>query len=123
MIGLVVLTMPRLVLGLFNATPEMTEIGVRAYRIMSLTLFINGISIVLSQSFPPAKRSYLTMIYTIARQVGLLVPLCLLLPRLWGMTGVWIGYALTDYLAFCIVLVMDLIFRKKVLGAWKEEGK
>ena len=123
MIGLVVLTMPRLVLGLFNATPEMTEIGVRAYRIMSLTLFINGISIVLSQSFPPAKRSYLTMIYTIARQVGLLVPLCLLLPRLWGMTGVWIGYAMTDYLAFFIVLVMDLIFRKKVLGAWKEEGK
>ena len=101
----------------------MTEIGVRAYRIMSLTLFINGISIVLSQSFPPAKRSYLTMIYTIARQVGLLVPLCLLLPRLWGMTGVWIGYAMTDYLAFFIVLVMDLIFRKKVLGAWKEEGK
>ena len=121
--GVLFLLMPQLVLRLYNATPEMMEIGPAAYRIMGLSLFINGVSIVLSQSFPPAKRSYLTMIYTMTRQVGLLVPLCLLIPRIWGMTGVWIGYALTDYLAFFIVLVMDILFRKKVLGTWKEEEK
>ncbi len=58
------------------------------------------------------------MIYTISRQVGILIPLCLILSKEFGLTGVWVGYALTDYLAFLIVLIMSVIFRRRVLDKW-----
>jgi len=99
--------------------------GMTSFRIMSLSLFVSGVAIVLAQVFPPAKRSYFTMIYTILRQVALLVPLCLLFSKLWGSTGVWIGYVVTDYSAFLIVLGMNIWFNRKVLDKWettKEEA-
>lgn len=116
--GLFFVLLPSVALSLINADENMRTIGMSAYRYLGTTLFICGISIVLSQSFPPAKRSYLTMIYTISRQVGILIPLCLILSKEFGLTGVWVGYALTDYLAFLIVLIMSVIFRRRVLDKW-----
>ncbi|MBP5163365.1 MAG: MATE family efflux transporter [Spirochaetales bacterium] len=95
---------PNAVLQMIHATDEMRTFGVSAYRILGISLFINGLSICLSQCFPPAKRSYLTMIYSVLRQVGLLIPLTILFSKLWGRTGVWVGIVLTDYLAFFIVI-------------------
>ena len=116
--GLFFVLLPHVALNMISANEQMREIGMTAYRILGTPLFISGISIVFSQSFPPAKRSYLTMIYTISRQVGILIPLCLILSGKFGLTGVWAGYALTDYLAFLIVLVMSIIFRRRVLDKW-----
>ena len=109
---------PNAVLTLIHATDEMRSFGASSFRILSISLFINGLSICLSQCFPPAKRSYLTMIYSVLRQVGLLIPLSMLFTKLWGSTGVWIALTLTDYLAFFIVLGMSIWFRKTVLNKW-----
>ncbi len=109
---------PNAVLKMIHATDEMRAFGKSALRILCISLFINGVSISLSQCFPPAKRSYLTMIYSVLRQVALLIPLTLLFSKLWGRTGVWFGLVLTDYVAFFIVLGMSFWFRKKVLDKW-----
>ena len=114
--GLVFLLFPSLILNFISATPEMEQIGMTAYRILALPLFVNGASIVMSQVFPPAKKSYLTTIYTMLRQIAIMIPLCLLGGNLWGMNGVWIGYAMTDYMAFIVVIIMTIWFRKKVLN-------
>ena len=90
-----------------------------AYRILGVPMFISGVAIALAQVFPPAKRSYFTMIYTILRQVGFLVPLCLLFSGFWGMTGVWIGRAVTDYAGFLIVLGMNIWFDRNVMDKWE----
>jgi len=124
-VGLLFLLIPGTLLNLIKADESMREMGMTSFRIMSLSLFVSGVAIVLAQVFPPAKRSYFTMIYTILRQVALLVPLCLLFSKLWGSTGVWIGYVVTDYSAFLIVLGMNIWFNRKVLDKWettKEEA-
>ncbi|MCR4612037.1 MAG: MATE family efflux transporter, partial [Lachnospiraceae bacterium] len=115
-VGLVFLIFPTLILNFISATPQMKEIGISAYRILSLSLFINGVAIVMAQSFPPAKKSYLTTIYTILRQVAIMIPLCLIGGKIWGITGVWIGYAATDYIALIVVIIMTVWFRKNVVN-------
>lgn len=119
--GAVFLFAPDLILRLISATPEMMEVGRPAYRILALPLFVNGISIVMSQSFPPAKRSYLTMIYTILRQVGIMIPFCIIGGRKWGMTGIWIGYAATDFFAVMVVTGMTIWFYRNVINKLGEE--
>ena len=124
-VGLLFLLMPGTLLDMLKADETMRTIGTTAFRILSLSMFICGVSIVLAQVFPPAKRSYFTMIYTILRQVGLLVPLCLLFSKLRGTTGLWIGYVVTDYTACLIALGMNIWFNRKVLDKWettKEEA-
>ena len=119
--ALVFLLAPGLILRFISATPEMIEVGRPAYRILALPLFVTGVSIVMSQAFPPAKRSYLTMIYTMLRQVGIMIPLCLIGGRTWGMTGIWIGYAATDYIALLVVLGMTIWFYRNVISKLGEE--
>ena len=119
--ALVFLLAPGLILRFISATPEMIEVGRPAYRILALPLFVTGVSIVMSQAFPPAKRSYLTMIYTMLRQVGIMIPLCLIGGRTWGMTGIWIGYAATDYIALIVVLGMTIWFYRNVISKLGEE--
>lgn len=114
--GLVFLLAPGFILRLISATPEMIEVGRPAYRILALPLFVSGASIVMSQAFPPAKRSYLTMIYTMLRQVGIMIPLCLICGRKLGMKGIWIGCAATDYLALVVVIIMTIWFYRNVIN-------
>ena len=118
--GLFFVLMPQVVLNMINATDQMRELGMTAYRILGISLFISGVAIVFAQSFPPAKRSYLTLTYTIARQVGLLIPIISLFSKLFGVTGVWWSYVVTDYMAFGIVFVMSVWFKKKVLDTWPD---
>ncbi len=112
---------PGAVLSLLNATPEMEEVGMTAYRILGAPMVLYGVSIVSVQVFPPAKRSYISMTLTLMRQVGYMVPLCILFSRLWGMTGIWIGYAAADVINFFVVIAANVWLRKKVLDSWDKE--
>lgn len=75
----------------------------------------------MSQSFPPAKRSYLTMIYTMLRQVGIMIPFCLIGGRIGGIRGIWIGYASTDFVAVLVVLTMTIWFMKNVINKLEKD--
>lgn len=116
--GLVFLIAPGLILHFLSATPEMQEIGPTAYRILGAPLCLYGVSIVSTQIFPPAKMSYITMICTMLRQVGYMIPLCMLFSKIWGLTGVWAGYAAADVINFFVVIAVNIWFRKKILSKW-----
>ena len=121
--SLIFVLAPGLVLHLMSATPEMRELGMTAYRILGAPLALYGVSIVSTQIFPPAKKSTISLTVTLMRQVGYMVPLCLLFSKLWGITGVWIGYASADILNFFVVIIVNRWFKKKVLDSWDSEGK
>lgn len=111
---------PGIVLRLINASPDMIPIGMQAYRILGFPLALYGVSIVLSQEFPPAGKSYITMILTLARQVGYMVPLCMLFSKKWGLTGIWAGYAAADIINFFVVIIVSGLFRRKVIEKWQK---
>ena len=118
--GCVFVFAPGVILKLLNATPEMIDVGMTAYRILGAPLVLYGISIVSVQIFPPAKKSYITMILTLMRQVGYMVPLCMLFSKLWGLTGIWAGYAAADVINFFVVILVNRWFRMKVLDQWED---
>lgn len=109
---------PGLLLRLMNATPEMMEIGITSFRLLAMSQIIMGASIVMVQIFPPVKKSYISMASALFRQVILLVPLTLLLSRVLGMNGIWIGICIADGLNFLFVIGANIWLRKKVLSKW-----
>ncbi|MBQ3460378.1 MAG: MATE family efflux transporter [Solobacterium sp.] len=111
-------TVPQFLLGLMNIKGEQLPLGISSYRILSLSLTILGASIVLTQLFAPVKKTYISMISALLRQVVLLVPLTLLLQQYFGISGIWLGICAADFLNFLFIIVMNTWLRKKVLSTW-----
>ncbi|MBR3363800.1 MAG: MATE family efflux transporter [Solobacterium sp.] len=112
-------TVPQFLLGLMNIkSGAQLELGISSYRLLSLSLTIIGASIVMTQLFAPVKKSYISMISALLRQVVLLVPLTLLLQQYFGISGIWLGICAADFLNFLFVIVMNIWLRKKVLSTW-----
>ena len=110
---------PRIMLGWMNATPEMYEVGVRSFRLLAISMSFLGASIVMTQVFPPIKKSYISLISALMRQVVFLIPLTMILSGMIGLNGVWIGICLADTLNFVFVIVMNIWLMRKVLPEWK----
>lgn len=110
---------PRTMLGWMNATPEMYEIGITSFRLLAVSMSFLGASIVMTQVFPPVKKSYISFIAALMRQVVFLIPLTMILSGMIGLNGVWIGICLADTLSLVFITIMNIWLRKKVLPEWK----
>ncbi len=78
LVGLAVMeAFPAQLIGLFNASPELLEIGVPALRIICLSFCFAGYCIVVGSVFQALGNGVYSMIVSIARQ------LCVLLPMAW----------------------------------------
>ena len=51
-------------------------------------------------------RPLLGILLSMLRQMGLLIPLILLLPRLWGVIGIWLAAPVSDLLSSSITLIV-----------------
>lgn len=109
---------PVTLLAMMNIKGDLVPEGITTYRVLSLSLTIMGSSIVMTQLFAPVKKSYISMISALLRQVVLLVPLTLYLGNIYGIHGIWIGIMCADFLNYLFVIVMNIWLRRKVLNTW-----
>ena len=113
--------MPTMLLALMNIKGELVQTGITTYRLLSISMPVIGLSIVMTQQFPPLKKSYLTMISALLRQIVFLLPLTILMRNLIGVNGIWIGIQMADYLNFVFVTCVTLWVDKKILSKWVPE--
>ena len=109
---------PRYLLMSMHATPEMMEIGIKSFRLLCLSLLFLGSSIVMVQIFAPLKKAQISMASAFLRQLVFLVPLTMMLSKIWGLYGIWIGMFLADLLNYLFVFAMNIWVRKKVFPTW-----
>ena len=108
---------PYSIVGIFNKDPELMAISVNGLRVYLFMLPIIGISIiggVFIQSIGNAKMS---MILSLLRQVILLIPFIIVLPRFMGLKGVWMAQPLSDLIAVVLTgfVVLKELKRQKQL--------
>ncbi|HUU64503.1 MAG TPA: MATE family efflux transporter [Dehalococcoidales bacterium] len=109
-------------IAIFSDDPELMAIAVPAMRIFLSTLVIVGPSILFITTFQGLSKGKEALVLSLIRQFVFFVPLLFLLPRIWGMNGVWLSVPISDTLAF---LVSGLwLFREYKLqqrtGVWSD---
>jgi len=110
MVGLAIFQFfPRFLLELFNASPEMMEIGMKALRIISLAFPLAGIAIVLSSSFQALGKGFYSLFVSIIRQLVVLLPSAYLLSILWGLDAVWFAFLISEIV--CLIVSLWLYAR------------
>jgi putative MATE family efflux protein len=75
---------------------ELMEIGTHGIRIFLIMLPVIGFQIVSTSYFQATGKPGKAMFLTLSRQVILLLPLLLILPRFFGLTGVWMAAPFSD---------------------------
>lgn len=107
---------PAALLSIFNTDKEFLELGTYGMRIFTAMLPILGFQIISSNFFQAIGKASSSMLLSLSRQVIILIPLILVLPGYFGLTGIWISTPIADLLA----TVLTAIFIIKLFSQFRK---
>jgi Na+-driven multidrug efflux pump len=91
---------PEQILRLFGAgAPGLAEMGCTALRIFLSALPLVGFQMVSASYFQAVGKPRVAMLLAFSRQVLLLIPLLLILPRFFGLNGIWLAVPAADLIS------------------------
>lgn len=93
---LVFQTLPVQLLTLFEASPEMLDMGVPALRILSLCFVLGGFTVVVSSVYQALGRGTVSMMLSVSRQLLLVLPLAWLFSLSGDLNLVWWAFPVAE---------------------------
>ncbi|MCI1945519.1 MATE family efflux transporter [Clostridium luticellarii] len=106
---------PTQIANMFNNNNiELTRLTAHAMSIFFMMFFVAGFQIVCSQYFQAVNKPIQSTILGLSRQLLLLVPLLLILPRFWGIEGVWRTPPIADILSAFITGILIFMEMKRM---------
>ena len=110
--GLIVFEIcPGTLISIFNATPELHEIGDSALRIIAIHFPMAAIGITLSTLFQATGHGMYSLVQSVMRQLVVLVPAAWLLSRTGNLDLVWLAFPIAELMS----LTLSSIFLRKTL--------
>jgi len=110
----------RQLISIFTDEIELIEPTIFALRIVVLAIPTIGIQVIASGMFQALGKAIPALFLSLLRQIIILIPLILVIPRFLGINGIWMSFPLADLIAFAISLVFYLrelkIFRSSELS-------
>ena len=109
---LLLFSIPSLLMKIFTTDPEMIALGSKALRTIVILLPIVGFQLVGATLFQAVGKALPSLLLSLSRQILILIPLIIILPRYLGLTGIWISFPISDLLTGIITLIL-LMWQKK----------
>lgn len=99
--------------AVFNSEgiPELAAIASDGFRLYFSGFFFAGINITMAAFLSASDRPGAAFSVSITRGCAAILPLILILPRLWGMNGVWLSFPAAE-LTGCAITVWALYYRQ-----------
>lgn len=119
-LGLGIYVAAPVILGAFKPAPLVLEIGTFALRAQALVLPLQAYSIVGNMLFQSIGHGLPAAILSLSRQGLLFVPLLIILPRLFGLTGLQLAQCAADTLAVLITVPLLLPVLRRI-GAERQQ--
>lgn len=105
---------PDTVSSLFTTDPGMIKIARDGFRIFFIFYPVVGSQIVIQNYFQSIGKPALSIFLSLTRQLIFLVPLLWILPKHYGVDGVWSAMAASDMIAFALALITVLIMNRRI---------
>ncbi len=104
---------PTIISSLFTIDRQLIEIANNGFRIFFLFYPLVGCQIVIQNFFQSIGKPKISIFLSLTRQLIFLIPFLIILPRYWGINGVWISTASSDLIAFIFAIVTLVIVRRR----------
>lgn len=93
---------PYQLISLFNTNPELIEMGVYGMNIFFKFLPLVGMQMISASYFQAVGKPHQATLLSLSRQVIIFIPLLVILPKIYGLNGVWWSAPLSDIGAFIL---------------------
>ena len=95
---------------IFNSEgdPMLQQIAVAGLKLYFLATPFVGYNLILSTYFTSEEKAFPAQLTSLLRGLVLILPLAFLLSGAWGMTGIWLVFPATEFLAAVLGVWMDL---------------
>jgi putative MATE family efflux protein len=108
-------TAPNHLLGMFDASPEMLEMGVPALRIISICFMPAAFGIMTSTMFQAIGHGVLSLLASLLRQMFGILPLAWILIRIGGVTLSWASFPLAEVIGLTYsAFVLMWLYKKEI---------
>lgn len=117
LIGLIVFqTIPEyLLVQLFHASPHMVEIGVPAFRIISLSFAFAGYGVLSGAVYQALGNGFYSLFASFLRQICIILPSAYLLTHFFGLSAVWWAVPISEVVAVITFIFLNRrIYRLKL---------
>ena len=104
---------PEVFIGLFTTDVDLIATTARTLKIMCLAMPLMTTQIVAAVYFQAIGKGVVSLILGLSRQFLILIPIVLILPRFFGVDGVWASFPSADFISITIaVIVMSFEIRR-----------
>lgn len=107
---------PGLIAQAFTRDPELRSMAARGMRIALLAFPLVGYQVVAASLFQSIGRAKLSILLTLSRQIGFLIPALYILPRFFGLSGVWFAMPVSDAAATVLAWAILRYERHRIAG-------
>ncbi|GAA6257249.1 MATE family efflux transporter [Bacteroides sp. f07] len=103
------------IIRLFSDERSLNDMAIVGLRICALTFPVMAIQTTLTNFFQSIGKPKTSIVLSLIRQVGILIPLIFILPELFnlGLNGIWISIPLADSIACIVTVFIYLRFRQR----------
>ena len=91
-------------LGIFNASEQMLEIGIPALRLISLSFLLAGFNIIRISTMQALGHGVISLTVSVLRQLYVLLPSAFIFSRVWGLNATWISFPLAEIVALFVTI-------------------
>lgn len=103
-VGLLVIKLwPKQLISIFTSDSNLLSLAIEGISMYSFTLPILGICILGTMYFQSIGSAKKSMVLSLLRQVIILIPVILIIPKIYGLKGVWISQPIADIVSTFIV--------------------
>jgi len=103
---IVLMAYPELLMRCFTSDADLVASGKNALRSALFFLPLTGYQIIGGGVFQALGKAIPALLLTLSRQVLILIPMVIILPRFFGLNGVWYAFPVSDAASFLITYVL-----------------
>ena len=104
----------------FTTDAELREITSRGLRINSAFLPIIGCQMVITNFFQSIGKAKLSIFLSLSRQMLILIPMLLILPKFFSVDGIWMSLPVSDFISFILAVWLMAVYMKRFKVSKKE---
>lgn len=106
--------MPDTLSKMFTTDQRLIDIAREGFRIYFICYPVVGCQIIIQNFFQSIGKPALSIFLSLTRQLIFLLPLLAILPKKYGIPGVWASMTGSDFLAFALALITMFVMMKKL---------
>lgn len=105
---------PDTITRMFTDDETLIRLSRDGFRIIMICYPLIGGAIVIQNFFQSIGKPQLSIFLSVTRQLLFLLPLLFILPRYWGVDGVWASMAGSDFISFVITVVTLIVVQRRL---------